>query len=338
MKRHLIALLVVPTLLTYAYRPADACIWDNDTLLSEKRRFPHVFDLITGTFLRHSDDYYRWRITDRTKRIAAKPRAVRLYDDLAVAYSKLGMNAKAVATMLAKNKIKPGLYETHANLGTFYMSMGKMKKGLEHIKKAIKINPKAHFGREVFQLRLVEYIQHMRPAGMPLNSRRVMKDLSGDGALTRAVRNPRYKRGGFWDFLKARKHSHKKALKGVLGMMKFADHRSPALLEVLGDLLLEGRRHRLKDAKRLAAMAYLKASFEVKGAAAKKAYVAKAKQALQGQRLAKFDTLAIRLKGALRRAGAYFKLIEANEKRWIKQGRNVDRQFRRKYYRKRRRR
>lgn len=54
--------------------------------------------------------------------------------------------------------MKPGRYETAANLGTFYLHAGIFKKVLAYIEKALKINPDAHFGREKYQKLLVEYI------------------------------------------------------------------------------------------------------------------------------------------------------------------------------------
>jgi hypothetical protein len=41
---------------------AVACLWDVDTLRMERSRFPSVLELITGKFLRHSPEFYRWRI------------------------------------------------------------------------------------------------------------------------------------------------------------------------------------------------------------------------------------------------------------------------------------
>ncbi|MCH1440611.1 MAG: hypothetical protein L7W43_13205, partial [Rubripirellula sp.] len=50
-----------------------ACLWDRDTLVMERQRFPTALELITGKFLRHSADFYRWRVDDRRKRIEAEP-------------------------------------------------------------------------------------------------------------------------------------------------------------------------------------------------------------------------------------------------------------------------
>jgi hypothetical protein len=67
-----------------------ACLWDSDTLQMERLRFPGVLEIITGKFVRHSQAYYEWRITDRKKKLESNPGDPALIDDLAVAYAKLG--------------------------------------------------------------------------------------------------------------------------------------------------------------------------------------------------------------------------------------------------------
>src|SRR5262245_42838018 len=136
---------------------AVACLWDYDTLKQERARFPGTLELITGKFLRHSPEFYEWRIKDRLAKLKDDPKNLAYHDDLAVAYHKTGQHDKAVETILAKEKIKPGLYETYSNLGTFYILNGEFKKGLPYIDRALEINPDAHFGRERYQKWLVEY-------------------------------------------------------------------------------------------------------------------------------------------------------------------------------------
>jgi hypothetical protein len=94
------AALVVGVVVT----TTSACLWDTDTLAMERQKFPEALELITGQFLRHSPEFYRWRVEDRQKRIAAEPDRIELYDDLAVAYDKLGEHQKAIETILAKEK------------------------------------------------------------------------------------------------------------------------------------------------------------------------------------------------------------------------------------------
>ena len=60
--------------------------------------------------------------------------------------------------MLQKEQLYPGLYETRANLGTFYIHAGELEQGVEQIELAIEINPDAHFGREIYQKHLVNYV------------------------------------------------------------------------------------------------------------------------------------------------------------------------------------
>ena len=220
----------------------SACLWDTDTLAMERQKFPEALELITGQFLRHSPEFYRWRVEDRQKRIATEPDRIELYDDLAVAYDKLGEHEKAIETILAKEKLKPGLYETYANLGTFYIHNGQLEEGLKHIDKAIEINPDAHFGREKYQRMLVEYVLTKRSrgvAGLPLAD-------SSTGDFVNYVDFA----GFIWSKRREKKDSSTEtdydpqaAIKGVLGMMKFGKHDSPILLEALGDLLSGSSEH-----------------------------------------------------------------------------------------------
>src|SRR5436190_10514578 len=103
---------------------ASACMWDYDTLKQERARFPDALEIITGKFLRHSKEFYEWRIQDRLKRISDDPKNPSLYDDLAVAYEKTGQTAKAIETMLKVEDFAPGRYETYSNLATFYFLAG----------------------------------------------------------------------------------------------------------------------------------------------------------------------------------------------------------------------
>lgn len=77
----------------------QACLWDYDTLAMERRQFPQAQELVAGHFLRHSDAYYEWRITDRNGKAVAERSAADL-DDLAVAYDKLGDHDKAIIVIV----------------------------------------------------------------------------------------------------------------------------------------------------------------------------------------------------------------------------------------------
>lgn len=337
-----VALTLVGALL---WGDARACYWDSDTIAMERRRFPGVGELIAGKFLRHSEAFYRWRIQDRLTRLEGEPENVGWLDDLAVAYDKVGEHEKAIETIRRKDAIRPGLYETEANLGTFLIHAGRLEEGLVHIRRAIELNPDAHFGREVVQQRLVEYVLEVRGAGhagLPLDQRSCAEG-------TRAVLNqpdlegrmlhPRRpylcsfrKPNGFTAFAASHGLTVEAALKGVMGMMKFGNARSPVLLEALGDLLLMSRARR-RDAKLLAARAYLRASYEVQDEGARAVYRAKALLALTGHRRPTLRRLESSFRRELARAERYSAGIQRNEERWIRRGRDPERAFRRRYYR-----
>ena len=310
-----------------------ACLWDRDTLAMERQRFPTALELITGKFLRHSEDFYRWRITDRNERIALEPSAD-LYDDLAVAYEKIGATEAAIRSIKKKGELYPGLYSTHANLGTFYFHSGEYELGLVEIDKALAINPEAHFGRERYQKLLVEYIaaqQDGEEIVLPLaNAGPSGTGPVGFGAFL--VEKNRETTGGTDDA-----DAVDAGLIGVLGMMKFGNFDSPVLLEALADLLVS--RGFDSDAKRLAARAYLKASYETKSKVAEVAYRKKAEQCLQFQ--AKTSRTHTRLslgelekqfRSEVNEAALWYEGVVAKEKTWLKEGVDVEKAFEREFY------
>ena len=314
------ALLLV--LITVA--PLSACLWDSDTLAMERQRFPDALELIAGKFLRHSKNYYQWRIQDREPKLYENP-TPQLYDDLAVAYDKLGQSEKAIQLMLEKRERYPNLYETHANLGTFYIHNGELERGIKQIELALVINPDAHFGREVYQKHLVKYILSKQREGAiqyPLDS------------SLESFKRPR----GFAKYLLD--HTGEayldKAIKGVLGMMRFGNFDSPILLEALGDLLIS--KDYRDDAKRLATRAYLKASYSFKEKTIRDAYRKLAEESLKMQTAGlsasqmSLDDLEKTFSAELTQADQWFASLKADEEKWIAEGRNVDEAYAEKYY------
>lgn len=333
------------------------CGWDWDTVQMEKQQFPQIHELITGKFFRHSQELYYWRVKDRKQKLKQYPDSLHFYDDLGMAYDKIGEPQKAIETMLIKEKKKPGLYETYANLGLFYMHANDMKNGVLYVQKALKVNPNAHFGREKYQLHLGNYILSK------MNNNKI------DLPLTKGFKT------GFYDYLlkhefknkdyKSEEHFNElsNAIKGVAGMMTFANYRSPVLLESLADLLLHTNSSR--GAGHLASRAYLKASWETNADVAK-AYEEKAKWAREfnfpplefhpelkpdrhkklskssivdsiknlpmGSPLFPMESLETALKYEVQLAEEWFDSIRINEINWIKQGLNPDSAFAKNYY------
>ena len=291
--------------------------------------------LITGKFLRHSPAYYQWRVADREKILSQSP-TPEAFDDLAVAHEKLGHHQQAIDLAIEKEKQFPGLYKTRANLGTFYIHAGDLQRGVQEIEAAIAINPDAHFGREEYQKLLVEYVLANRNEDRP----GPLQDGRGDFGFAAT---------GFAKYVldtkqianasdRKRQTEIEKAAKGILGMMRFGNHESPILLEALGDLLLS--RGYPKDAKRLAARAYLKASYGSKDPLVRDAYRDLAKRSLSMQTVAsgvpkslKLETLEKAFRKELAAGEAWFEKVEADEKKWIQSGINVDEAFSKKYYR-----
>lgn len=335
--------------LSLAARPGWACIWDSETLEMENRRFPGIQDVITGRFYRHGKVFYKWRLQDRLGRLAREANNLALFDDIAVCHDKLGAPDLAVETMRRKNLLKPDLYETIANGGTFHIHAGRLQEGLALIQKAIRINPNAHFGREIWQARVVEYILERRAAGavgLPLAEIGQL-DL-GEGADLAGSRPLALMTGRrFYTYLTDKKHldpdqpsvvnAHATAIKGVAGMMFFGNHRSPELLECLADLLSEAPgRDQTADAENLAALALYKASREVreKDPDAARKYEEWARLRLffsfpPDKFESGYATWTTRALGILREAAEWSDALEKREEGWIAAGRNPEEEFNR---------
>jgi len=303
--------------------PCRACLWDYDTLEMERQLFPEAHELIAGHFVRHSSTYYKWRIEDRT----AKPTGQRTpsdYDDIAVAYDKLGEHDQAIETIEAKIERWPDeyLYESEANLGTFHIHAGRLEEGLTHITKAIEINPDAHFGREVYQKLLVEYLIMRRDEVNSIPSTEVE---SGEYiGFAKFVLDSRETNN--WNS----EHEIQSAVKGILGMMRFGNHESPILLEALGDLLIVSEN--ASDSKMLATRAYLKASFGSDAPSIADAYFIKAKNAIGPQYKRGLDEIVADLKSEIAQGEEFFQRICENEQAWATAGKNLDAEFEQEYY------
>lgn len=323
----------------------SACLWDYDTLAQEALRFPGALELITGNFVRHSKQYYEWRVKDREARLEGSPNDERLVDDLAVALDKLARHEEAIALMRGLLEDNPERYETHANLGTFLIHSGDLEAGLKHIEEAIRINPDAHFGREIYQAHLVRYVLERRAAAEEA-SKEAAEETGKYAPLplrTKPSGRASFVAVGFAAYLtKAageadppQKVDSKAAVKGVLGMMRFGQYDSPVLLEALGDLLQMSVND---DAKRMAARAYLKASYETEGDTSEK-YRKYAKSVLHMQVGRRGSTTQIKLaeieglfKQELRKGRAFADEMQANEMLWIRDGVDVDAAFTATYY------
>ena len=231
-------------------RSALACLWDNDTLRDERRGLPGIAEILAGKWERHSAFFYEKRVEAMKTRLAADDRDGNAYDNLAVALEKSGDPDAAIEVMLRKEKVLPGHYTTYANLGTFYLHKGDFENGTAYIRKALAINPDAHFGRETYQLQVAEYLLRANsdPAVLDRGSfvRGMLVAEDEPGVATRPVTLPvageetepldrmllvRTARG------RRDERAIEKAITGVVGMIRFGTGKSPHLYFALGDLL-----------------------------------------------------------------------------------------------------
>ncbi len=322
--------LVVTLIVLLPVSPLAACLWDSETLLQERERFPNTLELITGKFLRHSDEYYRWRLDDRLAKLNDDPDNDRWLDDVAVSHEKLGEHQEAIAIAKSQLERNPDRYESLANIGTFLIHDGQYQKGLEFIDRALEVNPDAHFGREKYQRALVRYILKMFPDGkieFPI-VKRGAEPIEFDSFLAQELVGEK----------RALNHDEiQEAIRGVSGMMRFSRHDHPVLLEVLAQLL-HSQFDPGADAKRLAARAYFQASYVVDDESAKAGYREFARSVLSMQVASQGSSTPVKpaviektFKQELADASSWFAELEKNESTWITSGADVDAEFQKHY-------
>lgn len=325
--------LLAATTLFLSALPVPACIWDTDTLTAEKTRMPGLAELITGQFPRHSQQFHEWR-KDRCKKLIGNRSAnVSTFDDLAVSLHKLGNHKTAIQIMEAKELLFPGLYETRSNLGTFYIYTGELNEALKYIRQALAINPNAHFGREKYQLWLVEWIQEREKTkpeepetSISGDYDRAMGAPSGFAAFVARKENPASASSGKRTITLRQLDD---AIHGVSGMMRFADFDNPLLLEAMGDLLLAGTMK--TNAAQLACISYLHAASKANDPAEKKRLMSLAQSAGLVTVDFKLDRYQNLLQTALAKGQKLSKEVSHDEADWIAAGKDASAEFQKKY-------
>jgi hypothetical protein len=141
----------------FSSMPLIACIWDSDTLGSEKRKSPEMAALIMGAQREVADTN---KLIKRIEALKATPREAERewYNELAGAYLRLG-RAQEAANLLEPVLARfPNDYGVHANLGTAYHLLGRYQDAEREIARDLELNPDAHFGLEVYHLALLQYL------------------------------------------------------------------------------------------------------------------------------------------------------------------------------------
>jgi tetratricopeptide (TPR) repeat protein len=204
------------------------CIWDSDTLDDELRGLPEAFDLVVGKWHRHGDAYYRQRIDTLAGR---SDLTFGQQDDLAVAYERLGDRKRAIEVMHDKGRLlerqddAEHRYRYLANLGTFLVHSGDLEAGLVPLREAVARNPDAHFGRERFQIELIEYVMAARRD----------PGLWAKGFLPFAG----YRAASmFYRSSGDRQLEWEQAYRGIAGMLRYGGIEGAVLYRTLGDLFL----------------------------------------------------------------------------------------------------
>lgn len=181
---------------------AHPCMNDRDTYAAQIT--PATPEAVTlGLFKRYPKIYYTKRIEILENRLKDKEIKLREYDDLAVAYDRIGRSDKAILVIQRKAKLlaatpaksklldlddyhPPGKltpseymdYTTHANWGTFlihdYFGSGRaaskleqVREGIKHLEHAVRVNPDAHSGREWAQIDVAKWVysETKKPTG-----------------------------------------------------------------------------------------------------------------------------------------------------------------------------
>lgn len=139
-----------------------ACGWSWETYAAEGKALPCVHDALVGYFPKHSDAYHRTVIAAVDYATSWAPSFTAGLDAKGLSLMHLGRLEEARAVMLARLAVAPDAYPSHANLGTLYTFTGEYEKALQHIDRAMKLEPKAHFGREKYHRKLVEYLRDVK--------------------------------------------------------------------------------------------------------------------------------------------------------------------------------
>jgi tetratricopeptide (TPR) repeat protein len=141
---------------------APACGWTWETYAAEAKSLPCVHDALVGYFPKHGEAYHRAVIDAVDYATSWAPAFTAGLDAKGIALMHLGRLEEARAVMSKRLAVAPDAYPSHANLGTLYTFTGEYEKALEHVDRAMALEPKAHFGREKYHRKLVEFLRAVK--------------------------------------------------------------------------------------------------------------------------------------------------------------------------------
>jgi hypothetical protein len=178
-------------------------------------RFAMVHDVLHERYPKHGPAHYQERNRLTREKLAGlpadDPAAFPLTDDLAAGLARLGKLDEAVellraklARQQAKGLTGRDLYSTYANLGAilFHARLAEAagspaarkeaEEGVGFIKKAVEVNPQAHFGRERWQVAYAEFLLAATGDPAALTKTDFVGQPLAETVLSRAARAVRY--------------------------------------------------------------------------------------------------------------------------------------------------
>lgn len=146
---------------TASLRTPSGCPWNDEMWLAEAKTLPCFSDVVLNTYPRHTARFQGLRLRAATIALTVDPHSLWALDMAAVAQIHLRKLPAAEKTLLHRLEVAPGAYETYANLGTLYTFTGQWDLALLNIDAAMKVEPKAHFGREKYHRAFVVFLSKL---------------------------------------------------------------------------------------------------------------------------------------------------------------------------------
>lgn len=137
----------------------QACIWDSDTLLSERFKKPEMAEAILGDPAAPPNPKPLRKRIEELQRTPHRDDPA-WWNELAGAHLRLGEAKEAAALLEPVLARFADDYGIHANLGTAYHLLGRYADAAREIGRDLEIKPDAHFGLERYHLALLQYLSH----------------------------------------------------------------------------------------------------------------------------------------------------------------------------------
>lgn len=228
MKKSLVIITSVISLLGFTTQSLACLSSSYSSVYAPRYDIPSTYDLAISKLPLHSQAYYQWIIQNNLEKIKNNQMTLNDYDDLAVAYNKVGEKEKDIELLTPLVKDNPKRYSSVANLGSIYLNTGDYENGLKYLKEANKLKSEDNYDREYAQEKVYSYLKSLNkslPYSFPLQNINENKNFT-DFALK--------------DIPKEKQNEEIiRLIFGVENMVRFGNHDTPVSMEILGDLYLK---------------------------------------------------------------------------------------------------